>query len=237
MTLTIAAYPTFVDLCAFAAAAEPAADPFGAGRTLLPLRAGPVEVGAVALAAGRGAAGPMAGDWWLVAATGSVRLTVAGEDIVLAGAQSCVITDGATLSWQSAADATLLFMRYVRGAGSPTAMVPVDLAATLAPSGAPLAELLTTPTPACRNHTDYRSADGAFTCGVWDSTAYTRTAMRYAHFELMVLLKGEVTFVDEAGRKGTFGAGEIFLVEQGASCAWDSSLDVAKVYAIYRPVG
>ncbi|MFV4725635.1 cupin domain-containing protein, partial [Mycobacterium tuberculosis] len=91
-------------------------------------------------------------------------------------------------------------MAYTAGAGAPAAAVPVDLAAELAPSGAPLAELLIGPTPSCRNHTDYRSADGTFTCGVWDSTPYHRRAMRYAHFELMVLLKGSVTFVDEEGK-------------------------------------
>ena len=108
--------------------------------------------------------------------------------------------------------------------------------AELAPSGAPLAELLVGTTPSCRNHTAFRSADGEFTCGVWDSTPYHRRAMRYGHFELMVLLRGAVTFVDERERTRTFRAGDVFLVEQGASCSWDSREEVAKIYAIYRPL-
>ena len=44
-----------------------------------------------------------------------------------------------------------------------------------------------------------------------------------------------VTFVDEAGRTATFTAGDIFLVEQGAECSWESQTFVKKVYAIYRP--
>jgi uncharacterized cupin superfamily protein len=235
MSQTIAPHPTFTDLAAFAATAKPAADPFGAGRTLLPLRPGPVEVGAIALAPGAGETAPLEGDWWLIAASGTVQLVTAGTAVVLSGHQSCVVTNGSSLAWRSEHGATLLFMRYSAGAGAVQPLVPIRLDARLAPSGAPLAELLTTPTPSCRNHTDFRSADGQFTCGTWDSTPYARTAMRYAHYELMVLLKGAVTFVDETGRKGTFGAGAMFLVEQGASCSWDSAVDVAKIYAIYRP--
>jgi uncharacterized cupin superfamily protein len=59
--------------------------------------------------------------------------------------------------------------------------------------------------------------------------------MRYRHYELMHLLDGAVTFVDEAGRTATFTAGDIFLVEQGAECSWESKTFVKKVYAIYRP--
>ncbi|VWB24450.1 cupin [Burkholderia latens] len=126
-------------------------------------------------------------------------------------------------------------MRYQNGGSADGTIVPIDGAPQLAPSGAPLAELLLTPTPQCRNQTDYRSADGQFTCGTWDSTPYHRTAMLYHHYELMYLLEGSVTFVDEAGRRATFSRGDIFLVEQGAKCSWESLGHVAKVYAIFRP--
>ncbi|MBP7338304.1 MAG: DUF861 domain-containing protein [Niveispirillum sp.] len=71
--------------------------------------------------------------------------------------------------------------------------------------------------------------------GTWDSTPYHRRAMRYRHFELMLLLQGSVTFVDGTGREGTFRKGDIFLVEQGADCSWESREQVAKIYAIHRP--
>jgi uncharacterized cupin superfamily protein len=53
--------------------------------------------------------------------------------------------------------------------------------------------------------------------------------------ELMYLLEGSVTFVDETGRSGTFSKGDIFLIEQKASCTWESRENVAKLYVIYRP--
>ena len=92
----------------------------------------------------------------------------------------------------------------------------------LEPSAAHVAELLTGPTPSCRNFTDYRSVDGEFVCGAWDSTPYHRLSIPYRHYELMHLLEGRVTFVDGEGREGRFGKGDIFLVEQGAHCSWDS---------------
>jgi uncharacterized cupin superfamily protein len=51
----------------------------------------------------------------------------------------------------------------------------------------------------------------------------------------MYLLEGSVKFVDETGRSGTFSKGDIFLIEQRASCTWESLEQVAKVYVIYRP--
>lgn len=232
MTQTIADCPTFIDLRAFAADARraPSADPFGAGRSLVPLRAGPVEVGAIDLAEGSGTTALLSGDWWLYALAGEVAL----GGIRLAEGESLVAGHGTSLEWMAPASARLLFMRYAATAGEP-GLTPIDLAAELAPSGAPLAELLIGETPVCRNHTDFRSADGTFSAGLWDSTPYHRSAMRYAHCELMVLLKGSVTFVDEAGREGTFRQGDILLVEQGASCSWESREDVAKVWAIWRP--
>ncbi|WP_246089343.1 cupin domain-containing protein [Paraburkholderia guartelaensis] len=115
------------------------------------------------------------------------------------------------------------------GQGTDGTIVPIDSAPQLEPSGAPLAELLLTPTPHCRNQTDHRSLDGKFTCGTWDSTPYHRLAMSYSHYELMHLLEGSVTFVDETGRPATFSRGDIFLVEQGARCSWESREHVAKV--------
>ena len=235
---TLSDCPTFINLAAFAAAAPeaPGADPFGADRRLVPLRTAPVEVGSIRLGAGAGTVAAAAGDLFLVAASGEVTLTSAIGTVRLTAGESCVIAADTAFEWAAPGAAALVFMRHVAGAGAAPGIVPIAADAELAPSGAPLAQLLVGETPSCRNHTTFRSADGEFTSGVWDSTPYHRRAMRYGHFELMVLLRGAVTFVDELEQAGTFGAGDIFLIEQGASCSWDSREDVAKIYAIYRPL-
>jgi len=231
-------HPSFIDLRAFAAEQPTSnpSDPFGVGRRLLPLRSGPVEAGAVDLHSGSGQVPATAGDCWMILAEGAVTIRVDGTVQAFDPGDSWVIAAGTAFEWQAEATATILFLRYMDGTGSPVGLTPIDTAAELTPSGAPLAELLVGETPSCRNFTAFRSTDGTFTCGTWDSTPYHRLPMRYAHFELMYLLGGSVNFVDEAGRSRTFSDGDIFLVEQGASCSWESRETVKKVYAIYRPL-
>ncbi|WP_244438799.1 cupin domain-containing protein [Paraburkholderia dilworthii] len=155
--------------------------------------------------------------------------------LTLNAGSSAVIPEGAYFAWSTQGPVSIIFMRYQGAQGTDGTIVPIDDAPQLEPSGTPSEELLLTPTPQCRNQTDYRSPDEQFNCGTWDSTPYHRVAMLYHHHELMHLLEGSVTFVDETGRGATFSRGDIFLVEQGAQCSWESREHVAKVYATYRP--
>jgi uncharacterized cupin superfamily protein len=234
---------TFIDLRAFASdesqgIASPAApedDRFQSSRRFLVLPPGPVTAGVITLTAGHGAASVQPVDEFVVVAEGTITFSQGERALTLDAGASAVIPRGAHFSWSTQAPASVIFMRCESSQGADGAIVPIDGSPKLEPSGAPLAELLITPTPQCRNQTDYRSPDGTFTCGTWDSTPYHRIEMLYRHYELMHLLEGSVTFVDETGRTGTFVRGDIFLVEQGARCSWDSRDHVAKVYAIYRP--
>lgn len=240
------AVPSFHDLRRFAAEAEVDAvlqadpetgdaDPFLDSRRLLDLPESPVSVGVILLPAGSGAVPALAADEFVIVSSGQLVLEAAGARQVLEAGNSAVIRRGTGFVWSAAEPTRVIFMRYAHASAGDAAIVPIDEQAPLQPSGAPLAELLLTPTPNCRNFTDYRSDDGEFVCGTWDSTPYTRSAMAYRHYELMYLLQGEVTFVDCSGRSGTFGEGDIFLVQQHANCSWESLVDVKKVYAIWRP--
>lgn len=230
---------SFRDLRAFAeAAAIPAdahGDPYLACRAALDLPEGPVSIHLVQLPQGRGRVEALPDDEFLILLDGALTLEGADRTIQLAADQSAVITRGTPFTWSSRDGARLIAMRRNGSPAGTPAIIPIDESAPLEPSGAPLAELLVGPTPACRNFTDYRSADAEFVCGTWDSTPYHRLSMPYRHYELMHLLEGSVTFVDGDGRTGSFGKGDIFLVEQGAHCSWESREQVKKVYAIYRP--
>lgn len=230
-------YPSFVDLRAHAkqGAIAPSGNPYRDGRHFLSLPPGPVEVGSIHLPIGHGDTGLLEGDEFVIVAEGNVTFGQGAQNLDLREGQSCVLTGDAPFQWSASAPATLIFMRYRKGSVGPARIVPIEIDSELVPSGAPLAELLVGETPSCRNHTTFLSADGTFMAGVWDSTPYHRRAMAYRHFELMYLLRGNVTFVDEQRRSQTFGEGDIFLVEQHAQCSWESREDVAKVFAIYRP--
>jgi len=233
---------SFIDLKAFASdasqgvasPASPDDDRFQSSRRFLDLTPGPVSAGVITLGEDRGVVSYQAADEFVIVSEGSISFTQAAHALTLNAGDSAVIPQGAKFSWSTQAPASVIFMRCQAGQGTDGTIVPIDSAPQLEPSGAPLAELLLTPTPHCRNQTDHRSLDGKFTCGTWDSTPYHRVAMSYGHYELMHLLEGSVTFVDETGRSATFSRSDIFLVEQGARCSWESREHVAKVYAIYR---
>lgn len=224
----------FVDLRSFARAPVPTGD-YLTARRILPEPPGPVEISALALDHASGAISSLPGDEFLIVLTGRIDFATLDGAIALRAGQSAVLPRGMSFGWSVDTTCRAIVMRCSSGDAGAKAITVIDENAALEPSGAPLQELLIGPTPSCRNHTDYRSANGEFLCGTWDSTPYHRRAMPYRHYELMHLLHGAVTFEDEAGNRGTFSEGDIFLLEQGASCSWLSVVDVKKVYAIYRP--
>jgi uncharacterized cupin superfamily protein len=224
--MTITTCPSFIDLASFSqnAGVEPA---------VLPLRGGPVEI-AARLMEGAGVWDTLRGDTFLIVADGVLDLTVGGADYRLAKGESIVLSGPHQVAW-AAQGTRVITMRYTGGPAQAGPVVAIDPSSERQPSGAPLAELLIGPTPQCRNATQFTSDDGEFMVGHWDSTPYHRRAMAYRHYELMYLLDGSVSFIDEEGREGHFAKGDLFLVEQQAQCSWESRVDVAKVYAIYRP--
>lgn len=226
---------SFIDLLAFAEPAPLSAD-FMGGRTWLDLDDPVVGIASLRLATGTGHLAALPGDEFILLLAGDLTLTAGAGAISLAAGDSAVLPRGLDFTWQSENGAHLIILRSSEtgGAGADRPVL-INRQATLEPSGAPLAELLIGPTPSCRNHTDYRSGSTEFVCGTWDSTPYHRRAMPYRHIELMQLLAGSVRFVDGAGREATFRQGDVFVVERGAECSWESREHVAKVYAIHRP--
>jgi uncharacterized cupin superfamily protein len=236
--------PSFVDLCTFArdktqgiaATAAAGQDRFLSSRRILDWAPSPVTAGVITLEAGSGAVQSLPADEFIIVHKGSLTLTQQDAALTLGANRSAVLKQGATFTWSAQEPVSLIFVRYNKSRAGDGAIVPIKENPEMGPSaGGPAADLLLTPAPVCRNHTDYRSTDGEFTCGTWDSTPYARRPLYFRHMELMFLLEGSVTFVDETGRSGTFSKGDVFLIEQGASCSWESRANVAKLYVIYRP--
>ena len=222
-----------IDLRANAAHAAPTRD-WLAGRAAPAFADDAAAV--VALApAGEGRVAALPADEFVIVVSGDLAFeTPSGVAVINAG-QSLVLPSGLGFSWRAATGTAVVVVAVPGAPGTASGLVRIDEAAPLQPSNPPLAELLAGPTPSCRNHTDYNSANGEFVCGTWDSTPYHRRPMRYRHIELMHLLEGEVTLEDAAGGSVTFSRGDIFLAARGAHCAWVSEVDVKKVYAIHRP--
>jgi uncharacterized cupin superfamily protein len=210
-------------------------DPYLADRRRLPLPDGLVSVETLTLAAGQSGETVLSGDEFVLVLAGSLRLRQAARQIQLEADGAAVAVRAEPLEWATDDATELLVMRCSAGPGGADGPVRIDVDAPLSPSNPPLADLLVGPTPSCRSHSDFRSASGEFMCGTWDSTPYHRQLMTFRHFELMRLLEGEVTFVDEAGRTGRFGTGDVVLFVHGGAASWESRTHVKKIYATYRP--
>lgn len=242
---TLGVRPSYTDLRHFAkdetqgiampAGSAAGEDLFLSSRRILDLPPGPVTVGAISLEAGSGAVQVQPADEIIIVSKGELTLAQQDGTLVLGRGKSVVLQHGASFSWSAEGPVSVIFMRYQRSKAVERRLVTVSETPSLQPSAPPSAELLLTPTPACRNHVDHRSADGEFYCGTWDSTPYHRRAMSYRHDELIHLLEGSFTLEDDTGRSSTFVPGDIVLVARDAQCSWEHRQHVTKVYAIYRP--
>jgi uncharacterized cupin superfamily protein len=221
-----------IDLRAYAAGVAPARD-WLAGRAMPAFADDAAAVVAIA-PLGKGRVPALPADEFVIVLSGELALESARGVAAIKAGRSVALPAGLAFEWRAAAGTIAVIVACPGSSGTASSVVPIDEAAPLEPSNAPLAELLVGPTPSCRNHTEYRSANGEFVCGTWDSTPYHRRAMPYRHIELMHLLEGSVTLEDASGSV-TFSKGDVFLAARGAQCAWLSQVHVKKVYAIHRP--
>jgi uncharacterized cupin superfamily protein len=220
-----------IDLRAYAQGAVPTKDWHG-GRGS-PAFQDPAAVVVAMAPLGEGRVPALPADEFVIVLEGELRIESARSTVVPVG-RSIVLPAGLGFAWRAAAGTRLVIVACPAALGNASDAVSIDERAPLQPSNPPLAELLVGPTPSCRNHSDFRSANGEFICGTWDSTPYHRSPMLYRHIELMHLLEGSVTFEDASG-SATFSRGDIILAARGAQCAWISEVHVKKVYATHKP--
>lgn len=225
--------PSFIDLRAFLSSQRPSslAAPLQVPLALAP---GPIDVGVLYLPAGTHAQSIEA-DQFVLIAEGAVQLQHADQTHALACGRSAVIRAGSQVSWKSVEPVAVVYMRYAGPASGTPGVVVLTESPALAPSNPPAADVLISPVPSCRSFNDFRSDDDTFVCGTWDSTPYTRHAIRFGHYELMHLLEGEVSFADPNGPRASFAAGDIVLFVRNGECAWDSQVHVRKTYGYWRP--
>ncbi|MDE2050885.1 MAG: DUF861 domain-containing protein [Gammaproteobacteria bacterium] len=221
-----------IDLRSYAARTRPAAD-WLSGR-MAPAFADPDAIVTAIAPSGHGGVSSLPADEFLTVLSGTLSITCDGGTLPVPTGRSAVLPAGASFEWTASSGTVAVIVACPAVSGAAAGVVPIDESAPLEPSNPPLAELLVGPTPSCRNHSDYRSVNGEFVCGTWDSTPYHRRAMTYRHIELMHLLEGSVTLENAAG-SATFSRGDVFLVTRGAECAWISTVHVKKVYAVHRP--
>lgn len=232
----LARKPSFVDLRDFARAKQvEIADrnDYLASRIALCENGEPGPVGLLALDTAHGTVDSLPNDEFVLVLAGSLNITGASGETVLAQGDAAVLPHGSAFGWTSSAGTLAIYMRYLESTAANLPITPISKDPAYVPSNKPSPDVLIGPAPECRNFNDYRVDDGRFVCGTWASTAYRRHGFAYNHYEIMHLAQGSVTLAD-AGQEQTFQTGDVILAERGSHCAWDSREDVAKVFAIYR---
>lgn len=160
---------------------------------------------------------------------GSLTWHAADGDRQLSAGAAIVVPAGARFAW-SAREGVTFFQMARKDAPNDASAFPVDAGAGTAPSASPAAAVLLTPAPECRKHLLFQSQDGGLNVGIWEATPYARVPIRYGFAEFMHLLEGDVTITDDLGNKRHFTVGAMFLVFNGAVCAWDNPNPVRKLY-------
>ena len=80
----------------------------------------------------------------------------------------------------------------------------------------------------------FSGSNGNLQLGGWECTPYSEAANPYGIDEFCLLLKGRVSFTDEAGNTDTFNAGESYLVRKGFSGVFRVEERTRKLYAIFE---
>ena len=174
----------------------------------------------------------------MIVLAGALTLSIDGApSLTVAPKAGVVIGRGTRLRFEAAPGTLWAFHAATTGTTALPGAILLSGDATLSPSAAPAAEVLIGPTPACRSHNAFTDEAVNLRAGLWDSTPYARISRPHKLSELMHILEGSVDLTGEDGTVFTVGQGDTVFVPQGAPCAWDSRVHVAKFYVVQEEVG
>jgi uncharacterized cupin superfamily protein len=219
-----------LDLKALAATCPLTAGDYITARYALPVTDGAVQLELIA-PQGTGHVDAVDKDVFLFVLNGQFSI----NDTSMFEGQGSKVNAGTAFEWSATPGTRLFAMGVTETEKGEPGVVEIDTAAAMSPSNPPPAEYLIGPTPECQSAPAWRSCKGQFYGGTWSATPYYRKKIPYVHDEFMYLLEGCVSFVNAAGEKQTFKAGDAFLICRGASCSWESLEVVKKIYGIFRP--
>lgn len=173
----------------------------------------------------------------MIVLSGALTLSVEGAaTLTVAPGSGVVVARGTRLRIEAAAGTRWAFYAATAGTTATPGVTLLDAGAALAPSAAPPADVLIGAAPDCRSFSAYTEAGANLRAGLWDSTPYARISRPHKLSELMHVLQGSVDLTGEDGTVFTVAEGDTVMVPQGAPCAWDSRVHVAKFYVVQEAV-
>ena len=170
---------------------------------------------------------------------GTVVIIEEGRETRIGPGQSFVIPKGLKCRWTQVGKVKKFFVIFDDKSGAanagPLSTIAIDTKVKLAPSTPPGPDMLLSATPVQHAHEFFEDATGQFTVGVWQTTGYHRKLINFPRHELMHLLEGSVTMIDDQGREQVFHKGDTFFVPMGTPNSWKSEGTLKKIYCIFQP--
>ena len=153
------------------------------------------------------------------------------------GVNDCfIIPGGMKRRWIHRDLAIVYFVSYEDGQNFDNPrLVVVDPNAALTPSPPPAPDVLLTPTPTTNINVAYECPSKVWSGGVWSATPYHRKQVPFPRYEFMHLLDGEVSFTHQNGETKSFKKGDSFLVPPGVVADWHNTVNVRKIFSVFRP--
>ena len=212
------------------------ADPFAAGREVA--WAGPAAAAGRVSFAGAVDVESFPQTETMIVLAGALTLSVDGApSLTVAPNAGVVIGRDTRLRFEAAPGTLWAFHAATIGTTAMPGVTLLSQDAALSPSAAPPAEVLIGPAPACRSFNAFTDEAAHLRAGLWDSTPYARISRPHKLSELMHILQGSVDLTAEDGTVFTVAQGDTVFVPQGAPCAWNSQVHVAKFYVVQEEVG
>lgn len=174
----------------------------------------------------------------MIVLAGALTLSVDGADaLTVSPGHGAVVARGTRLRIEAVRGTRWAYYAATAGAAAAPGVTSLRADAALSPSAPPPAEALIGTAPQCRSFNAFTEEASNLRAGTWDSTPYARVSRPHKLSELMHILEGSVDLTGEDGTVFTVGQGDTVLVPQGAPCAWDSRVHVAKFYVVQEALG
>jgi uncharacterized cupin superfamily protein len=206
-----------------------------------------LEVGVWTTTSMQEAFGPYPGDEFMWVLEGNVSMVDAdGKETPVKQGESFCIRNAIPISWKQVGFLRKFFMTYANpeaptpkiesAEGGVRILNPIDLSAGLTEMDTTDPFVIEGEVPLQRDHIAFTNDAGNMFVGMWDSTPFESEMKPFPCHELVQLLEGEVTIVEQDGQAHNFRSGDCFFIPMGTVCQWRTTVYIKKLYSILEPV-
>jgi uncharacterized cupin superfamily protein len=176
---------------------------------------------------------------FMIVLEGAVTIVEPTRETTIKAGESFILPKGLRCIWKQTGYMKKFFVIFDDAGDRPKKdglkVIKLDPKVALSPATPTPADLLVSGSPRQNAHEHFEDVSGQWTVGYWDTTAYHRKLIDFTRHELMHLIEGSVTLIDEHGKAQTFKAGDTFFVPLHNRNEWKCDGYLRKIYCIFQP--